>query len=89
MGELRYGQTYFDRYSDAKKDLSKHIDEFIGTNTTYKQEYEKYSNFRKITTSRVVNYNSSPEPSETAKIELQQLYQTVQTTDSDFNGKIL
>jgi hypothetical protein len=88
MGELRYNQTYYNRYSDAKKDLSKHIVEFINTNQDYKKEYEKYSNFRKITTSRVVNYNTSPAPPDSAKTQLQQLYQSVQTTGNNFNGKI-
>jgi hypothetical protein len=87
-GELRYQSTYYERYNGLKKELIDFVDKFIKTNKDYKNKYEKYANFRKITTSRTANYSTTPTPPDSAKTELLNLYKSVPTTDNKFNGKI-
>jgi len=87
-GELRYQSTYYERYNGLKKELIDFVDKFIKTNKDYKIKYEKYANFRKITTSRTANYSTTPTPPDSAKTELLNLYKSVPTTDNKFNGKI-
>lgn len=78
------------RYKNTNKILNKTINDF-SKNKDYKQKYEKYTKYRKISNgdNLEVMYSTTPTPPDSVKDELKKLYQSVPTGGNNFNGKIL
>jgi hypothetical protein len=87
---LIFGQSYYDRYTRIKNELSKIPTNFFG-GTKLSRKYKTYGNFKlsSITNERKVTFTSNVPNADEVKAKLLNLYKSVPSEGDKFNGKIL
>jgi hypothetical protein len=87
---LIFGQSYYDRYTRTKNELSKIPTNFFG-GTKLSRKYKTYGNFKlsSITNERKVTFTSNVPNADEVKAKLLNLYKSVPSEGDKFNGKIL
>jgi hypothetical protein len=81
------GDSLHEKYTKEQRQQNRHINQFRNTNTKYIGLSKFYKPFNTLINERVFDYSSTPDAPDDIKKDLTELYGTVNSTTSFFNGK--